>query len=101
MNDERFVRIFGFFTSVAICLFLIPWVYIWIKKSRDSNRAYTIVIYDMTGHILYLDGIRVDFRTVDVAWSFMKEYKHTYPHYSFGLVSNGNNSEPPTLIRYL
>ena len=34
-----------------------------------------------------IEGIRTEFKTHDVAWSFMKHYKETYPLYNFALVS--------------
>lgn len=100
MNNDKFVRFFGIFTAIAILLFLIPWMAIWVKKSRE-DKIYSIVIYDINGQIMYLDYLRVNFRTIEVAWSFMKEYKKLYPFYDFGLVSLGGNSEGPTMIKYL
>ena len=38
--------------------------------------------------------------TNDVAWSFMKEYKKSYPLYNFALVTD-YDSEKKTMIRYI
>lgn len=74
-----------------------------MQKSRKTNRnhAYSIVVFDVNGQILYIDGLRVDFQNNDVAWSFMKEYKTMYPMCDFGLVYTDNDPEQRTMIRYL
>ena len=99
MNEKLF-RIFGFVTAIIACLFLIPWITIWLKKAKDANKVYSIVIYDVNGQILTLHGLRVNFRTMDVAWSFMKEYKQLYPYYDFGLVAIDRHSKP-LMIKFL
>ncbi|NIP61792.1 MAG: hypothetical protein GWN01_09755 [Nitrosopumilaceae archaeon] len=100
MDNDKAIRFFGIFVAIAIFLFLIPWITMWVKKSRE-RKTYSIVIYDVNGQIIYLDYLRVNFRTIDVAWSFMKEYKKMYPFYDFGLVSFEEYSESPTMIKYL
>ena len=79
------------------------WMLGWMQKSRKTNRnhAYSIVVFDVNGQILYLDGLRVDFQNNDVAWSFMKEYKTMYPMYDFGLVYTDNDPEQRIMIKYI
>jgi len=75
----------------------------WLLKARPHNRPkeYSIVVLDVYGGKSKIEGIRTYFKTHDVAWSFMKQYKKTYPLYNFALVSNLPNSDKPTIFRYI
>jgi len=75
----------------------------WLLKARPHNRPkeYSIVVLDVFGKKSKIEGIRTQFKTHDVAWSFMKQYKKTYPLYNFALVSNLPNSDKPTIFRYI
>lgn len=75
----------------------------WLLKARPHNRPkeYSIVALDVFGKKSKIEGIRTQFKTHDVAWSFMKQYKKTYPLYNFALVSNLPNSDKPTIFRYI
>ena len=75
----------------------------WLLKARPHNRPkeYSIVVLDVYGEKNKIEGIRTHFKTHDVAWSFMKQYKKTYPLYNFALVSNLPNSDKPTIFRYI
>ena len=76
---------------------------IWLVKARPHNRPkqYSVVIFDVFGKQSQIDGIRTEFKTHDVAWSFMKQYKKEYPLYNFALVSKQTNSDKPTIFRYI
>jgi hypothetical protein len=52
----------------------------YIKPDKNS-----IVVYDVFGKEVKLDGVRVDFRTHGVAQSYISEYKKRYPHYNFAM----------------
>ena len=75
----------------------------WLLKARPHNRPkeYSIVPFDVYGKKSKIDGIRTEFKTHDVAWSFMKQYKESYPFYNFALVSDLSKSEKPTIFRYI
>ena len=75
----------------------------WFLKARPHNRPkhYNIVIFDVDGKEAHLPGLRTDFRNHDVAWSFMKQYKKTYPLHNFALVSDVKDSDKPTIFRYI
>ena len=75
----------------------------WILKAKPHNRPkqYSIVVFDVYGKKSSIDGIRTEFKTHDVAWSFMKQYKKTYPLYNFAMVSNIPNSDKPTIFKYI
>jgi hypothetical protein len=75
----------------------------WLLKARPHNRPkeYSIVALDVYGKKSQIAGIRTHFKTHDVAWSFMKQYKKTYPLYNFAMVSNIPNSDKPTIFKYI
>ena len=75
----------------------------WLLKARPHNRPkeYSIVVLDVYGKKSEIVGIRTYFKTHDVAWSFMKQYKKTYPLYNFAMVSNIPNSDKPTIFKYI
>ena len=75
----------------------------WLIKAKPHNRPkeYTVVPIDIFGEKSQIDGIRTEFKTHDVAWSFMKQYKKEYPLYNFALVSDLPKSDKPTIFRYI
>jgi hypothetical protein len=84
---------------MAVFVFAIAW----LMKAKPHRRPqrYLVKVFDVCGVEIKLDGIRTDFKTHDVAWSFMKEYKKSYPFFNFALVSDLPNSEKMTIFRYL
>ena len=60
---------------VLIAMFI--FVLAWILKTRPHNRpkSYSLIAFDVFGAESAIEGIRTEFKTHDVAWSFMKEYK--------------------------
>ncbi len=76
---------------------------IWLVRAlpRNSTKNYTLICFDVFGKESFLDGLRIEFKTNDVAWSFMKEYKERYPLYNFALVTESSNSEKKTIIKYI
>ena len=75
----------------------------WMLKARPHNRPkmYSIVVFDIYGKETIIDGIRTEFKTHDVGWSFMKQYKRLYPLYNFALVTANKNEENRTIFRYI
>ena len=75
----------------------------WLIKARPHNRPkkYDVIIFDVYGKKSKIDGIRTEFKTHDVAWSFMKQYKDTYPLYNFALVSQQKKQDKPTIFKYI
>ena len=83
----------------AVFLFALAW----LLKAKPHNRPkkYSIVIFDVFGNQNKIEGIRTEFKTHDVAWSFMKQYKKAYPLYNFALVLDIPKSDKPTIFRYI
>jgi len=75
----------------------------WLLKARPHNRPkkYNVVVFDVFGKETQIDGIRTEFKTHDVAWSFMKQYKTAYPLYNFALVSEQIQQDKPTIFKYI
>ncbi len=75
----------------------------WLLRARPHNRPkeYAVVVFDVYGREAAIEGLRTEFKTHDVAWSFMKQYKAAYPMYNFALVSETPRSEKRTISRYI
>ena len=75
----------------------------WFLRARPRNRPknYRVIPIDVFGKQSTIQEIRTEFKTHDVAWSFMKQYKKTYPLYNFALVSDVKDSDKPTIFRYI
>ena len=75
----------------------------WLLRARPHHRPqrYTVVAFDVFGSRTSIDGIRTEFKTHDVAWSFMRQYKRAYPLCNFALVSRLPRSDRPTIFRYI
>lgn len=83
----------------AVFLFALAWV---LKaKPHHRPKSYYVIPFDVFGNRSHIDGLRTDFKTHDVAWSFMKQYKVEYPLYNFALVSDLPKSDKPTIFRYI
>jgi len=83
----------------AVFLFALTW----LLRAKPHNRPknYYIVVFDIFGKKSQINGIRTEFKTHDVAWSFMKQYKSEYPLHNFALVSDLPRSDKPTIFRYI
>ncbi|HIE46626.1 MAG: hypothetical protein ABGW49_03590 [Nitrosopumilus sp.] len=75
----------------------------WLLKARPHNRPkqYSIVVFDVFGEKIRIEGMRIQFKTYDVAWSFMKQYKIEYPLHNFALVSDLPKLDKPIIFRYI
>jgi len=54
-------------------------------KYHAKPDQYNIIVYDLLGKQVKLDGIRTSFKTKEVATSFLKEYKNHFTHYEFSI----------------
>jgi hypothetical protein len=97
--SSYFKEIAAAFIMMAVFVFAIAWLM--RAKPTRKPKNYFIKIYDVYGVETHFDGMRTEYKTHDVAWSFMKEYKKSYPLFNFALVSEGSNSEKMTIFRYL
>lgn len=91
------------FSEAVILASVFLFALIWFMKSRPHNlpKNYSIVIFDVYGAESQIEGIRTEFKTHDVAWSFMKQYKLSYPLHNFALVADTPKSAKRTIFRYI
>ncbi|MBT6397513.1 MAG: hypothetical protein HOK05_03735 [Nitrosopumilus sp.] len=82
---------------------VLVFAFTWFLRARPHNRPknYKVIPLDIFGKKSIINGIRTEFKTHDVAWSFMKQYKQTYPLHNFALVSDLENSNKPTIFKYI
>ncbi len=98
-----FITFFKIAGDYVILVTVLIFAFTWFLKARPHNRPknYRIVPLDIFGKKSTIDGIRTDFKTHDVAWSFMKQYKEEYPLHNFALVSDIKDSDKPTIYKYI
>ncbi len=98
-----FVTFFRYAGEVIILGAVFLFALSWLLKARPHNRpkSYSIVVFDVYGEKSEIVDIRTEFKTHDVAWSFMKQYKKSYPLYNFAMVSKLSKSDKPTIFRYI
>ena len=98
-----FVTFFRYAGEVIILGAVFLFALSWLLKARPHNRpkSYSIVVFDVYGRKSEIVDIRTEFKTHDVAWSFMKQYKKSYPLYNFAMVSKLSKSDKPTIFRYI
>lgn len=98
-----FVTFFRYAGEVIILGAVFLFALSWLLKARPHNRpkSYSIVVFDVYGRKSEIEDIRTEFKTHDVAWSFMKQYKKSYPLYNFAMVSKLSKSDKPTIFRYI
>ena len=75
----------------------------WLFKARPHNipKKYQVVVFDIFGIESEINGLRTEFKNHDVAWSFMKFYKKSYPLCSFAMVTKQKNSPKKIIFKYI
>ena len=75
----------------------------WLFKARPHKipKQYLVAVFDIFGKESEIDGLRTEFKNHDVAWSFMKFYKKSYPLYNFALVAKQKNSYKKIIFKYI
>jgi len=75
----------------------------WLVKARPHKipKNYQIIFFDIFGNESRIDGLRTEFKNHDVAWSFMKFYKKSYPLYNFAMVTKQKSSPKKIIFKYI
>ncbi len=75
----------------------------WLLKARPHKipKKYLVAVFDIFGKESQIDGLRTEFKNHDVAWSFMKFYKKSYPFYNFALLAKQKNSPKKIIFKYI
>ena len=77
--------------------------FIWLLKARPRKipKKYLVTVFDIFGNESQIDGLRTEFKNHDVAWSFMKFYKKSYPLNNFAMVTKQKNSCKKIIFKYI
>ena len=75
----------------------------WLFKARPHNipKKYQVVVFDIFGIESEINGLRTEFKNHDVAWSYMKFYKKSYPLHNFAMVTKQKNSLKKIIFKYI
>jgi len=74
----------GFVTGFFVIILGTLW---YCTKCIVNPIQYKIIIYDILGNQVNIDGIRTDFKTPKVANNFISEYQDRFSQYSFSMAS--------------
>jgi len=75
----------------------------WLFKARPHKipKQFQVIIFDIFGKESRIDGLRTEFKNHDVAWSFMKFYKKSYPFCNFAIVTKQKSSAKKIIFKYI
>ena len=75
--------------KVVTGFFVIIFGTMWFFSTRyyEKPKQYSIIVYDVFGKQISIDGLRTEFQRIDVATSYIKEYQKTFSQYIFSLES--------------
>ena len=90
-------------SGVIILGLVFLFAFAWLIKARPHKipKKYFITSFDVYGMETHMDGLRTEFKNHDVAWSFMKFYKKSYPLYNFALVSQKMKQDKKIIFKYI
>ena len=99
-------HVIRFFNGAGQCVILmavIMFALAWMRQARPHKhpQSYSVIPFDAFEQRAFIDGIRTEFKTYDVAWSFMTAYKKEYPLYHFALVSGNVTKDKQTIFKYI
>jgi hypothetical protein len=57
------------------------------SKYQVRQDRYRVVIYDVFGKQVKIDGVRTSFGTYKVATNYISEYQVRFPHYNFSMAA--------------
>ena len=88
-------------TLILVVVFLFALA--WLLKARPHKipKQYQVIVFDIFGKESQIDGLRTEFKNHDVAWSFMKFYKKSYPLDNFAMVTEQRNSPKKIIFKYI
>ena len=75
----------------------------WLVKAKPHNipKKYQVIVFDIFGMESQINGLRTEFKNHDVAWSYMKFYKKSYPLHSFAMVTKQKDSLKKIIFKYI
>jgi len=89
--------------GIVILGFVFLFALAWLFKARPHKipKQYQVIIFDIFGKESRIDGLRTEFKNHDVAWSFMKFYKKSYPFCNFAMVTKQKSSAKKIIFKYI
>ena len=88
-------------TLILVVVFLFALAWLLKARPRKISKKYQVLVFDIFGKESQIDGLRTEFKNHDVAWSFMKSYKKSYPLHSFAMVTKQKNSPKKIIYKYI
>ena len=88
-------------TLILVVVFLFALAWLLKARPRKISKKYQVLVFDIFGKESQIDGLRTEFKNHDVAWSFMKSYKKSYPLHSFAMVTKQKNSPKKIIFKYI
>ncbi len=73
-------------TYFFVGVFGIAWYF--TSRYQIKQDRYEIVIYDVLGKQIFIDGLRTSFSTYKVAINYISEYQNRFPHHDFSMLTN-------------
>ena len=70
-------------------------------KYYVKPNQYSVIIYDVFGKQVELKEVRTDFKTHEVARSYITEYQKRFPHYNFSMKLEMPEIRRSSLLRIL
>jgi hypothetical protein len=70
-------------------------------KPHNIPKKYQVIVFDIFGMESQINGLRTEFKNHDVAWSYMKFYKKSYPLHNFAMVTKQKNSLKKIIFKYI
>ena len=89
--------------GILILVVVFVFAFTWFLRARPHNKpkGYSVIVFDVFGNQVQIDGLRTEFKNHDVAWSFMKQYKKDHPIHNFAMVTDSPKSDKKTIFRYI
>jgi len=88
-------------TLILVVVFLFALTWLLKARPRKISKKYQVLVFDIFGKESQIDGLRTEFKNHDVAWSFMKFYKKSYPLNNFAMVTEQRNSPKKIIFKYI
>ena len=88
-------------TLILVVVFLFALAWLLKARPRKISKKYQVLVFDIFGKESQIDGLRTEFKNHDVAWSFMKFYKKSYPLNNFAMVTEQRNSPKKIIFKYI
>ena len=90
-------------SGVIVLGLVFLFAFAWLIKARPHNvpKKYFITSFDIYGMEIHTDGLRTEFKNHDVALSFLKLYKKSYPLYNFALVTQDKKQDKKIIFKYI